>query len=59
MVHSASVNWRLKFLYFFSVLRLEDQTKKLHKDMKKSTEADIGVFDFKCALDKICVKGPL
>lgn len=38
MVHTMSVH---KFL--FSVHRLEDQTKKLHKDMKKSTEADIGV----------------
>lgn len=27
-----------------SSYRLEDQTKKLHKDMKKSTEADLGVF---------------
>lgn len=28
----------------FSSFRLEDQTKKLHKDMKKSTEADLGVL---------------
>ncbi len=28
----------------FLSYRLEDQTKKLHKDMKKSTEADLGVF---------------
>lgn len=30
--------------WLFSSFRLEDQTKKLHKDMKKSTEADLGVF---------------
>ena len=30
--------------FFFLSYRLEDQTKKLHKDMKKSTEADLGVF---------------
>ena len=29
--------------------RLEDQTKKLHKDMKKSTEADIGVLLTQCS----------
>lgn len=28
----------------FSSFRLEDQTKKLHKDMKKSTEADLGLL---------------
>lgn len=27
-----------------SCYRLEDQTKKLHKDMKKSTEADLGML---------------
>lgn len=30
--------------YFLLSYRLEDQTKKLHKDMKKSTEADLGVL---------------
>lgn len=29
---------------FCLIHRLEDQTKKLHKDMKKSTEADLGVL---------------
>jgi len=27
----------------FFFFRLEEQTKKLHKDMKKSTEADLGL----------------
>lgn len=38
----------LSFLFY----RLEDQTKKLHKDMKKSTEADLGVF----YLQRVCCR---